>query len=236
MFLRLKNIFYPTTKNFIALLFGLLFVFFGQVVVILFHILLSSPKKTYSYKKALIAHFSNVEGILLLAIYLSITWLAEWMPCSYYCWNGGIKWHHVLVQLLLQDFLQYIFHRLEHSFVILYQNFHIQHHRYKVPKLFDAFSGSLGDTIIMILIPMWSTSRIVHTNLWSYIAFGAIYSSWLLIIHCEYDFPWDGPCRKFGFGTPREHRAHHKHLKYNYGHLFMFWDYLFGTMHEISKN
>jgi sterol desaturase/sphingolipid hydroxylase (fatty acid hydroxylase superfamily) len=125
---------------------------------------------------------------------------------------------------------------LEHSFVILYQNFHIQHHRYKVPKLFDAFSGSLGDTIIMILIPLWITSRIVHTNLWSYIAFGAIYSSWLLIIHCEYDFPWDGPCRKFGFGTPREHRAHHKYLKYNYGHLFMFWDYLFGTMHKISKN
>jgi sterol desaturase/sphingolipid hydroxylase (fatty acid hydroxylase superfamily) len=49
---------------------------------------------------------------------------------------------------------------LEHSFVILYQNFHTHHHRYKVPKLFDAFSGSLGDTISMILIPLWITSRI----------------------------------------------------------------------------
>ena len=192
--------------------------------------------KPLDYKKALIAHFCNIEGISLLAIYLSITWLAKWMPNSYYSWNGGIKWYHVVAQLLLQDFLQYIFHRLEHSFVILYQNFHSHHHQFKIPKLFDAFSGSLGDTIIMILIPLWIVSRIVHTNLWSYIAFGTIYSSWLFIIHCEYDFVWDGIFQTFGFGTPRDHRDHHKYLKCNYGHLFMYWDYMFDTVRKISKN
>lgn len=30
-------------------------------------------------------------------------------------------------------------------------------------------------------------------------------------------------------GTPADHHVHHKLFKYNYGHIFMWWDRLFGT-------
>ena len=29
-----------------------------------------------------------------------------------------------------------------------------------------------------------------------------------------------------GFGTAADHHVHHKMFKYNYGHLFMYWDML----------
>ena len=30
-------------------------------------------------------------------------------------------------------------------------------------------------------------------------------------------------------GTSADHHVHHKLYKYNYGHLFVYWDVLFGT-------
>ena len=60
-------------------------------------------------------------------------------------------------------------------------------------------------------------------------AFGSIYANWLTLIHSEYPLPWDKFFRKFGLGTPGDHHVHHKFFKYNYGHLFMWFDRVCGT-------
>ena len=227
-------------NRFIGLLFGLSSVLMAQIVVISYHLLFRSyliplePDKLqpYCFQTALKKHVSNIEGLFLLGVYLSVTYLMNWMSLSYYSFKGGIIWKDVWFQLLLQDFLQYIVHRLEHKFSFLYKHMHKQHHQYKSPKLFDAFSGSIYDTLLMIIIPLFMVSRIIHTNVWSYAAFGTIYSSWLMLIHSEYRHPWDPLFEKIGFGTSSNHFQHHQRLKVNFGHLFMYWDLLGGTLNS----
>lgn len=35
-----------------------------------------------------------------------------------------------------------------------------------------------------------------------------------------------------GFGTAADHHVHHKLFKYNFGHLFMYWDSVCGTYRD----
>ena len=81
----------------------------------------------------------------------------------------------------------------------------------------------------MILVPLFATAQLVHCNVWSYMAFGSSYASWLTLIHSEFTHPWDPLFRKIGFGTAGDHHVHHKLFVKNFGHLFMYWDRLAGT-------
>ena len=111
----------------------------------------------------------------------------------------------------------------------LYQVSHKPHHKFLNPRLFDAFNGSPTDTFLMILVPLFFTANVVRTNVWSYMTFGSLYANWLCLIHSEYHHPWDRVFRRIGFGTAADHHVHHKLFNYNYGHLFMYYDRLFGT-------
>ena len=143
------------------------------------------------------------------------------MPKSYYSFEGGINWFHVFAQLLLQDFFQYLIHRLEHDVhPKVYQLTHKPHHKFLNPKIFDAFNGSFYDTFFMILVPLFITSRIVHANVWSYMTFGTLYANWLVLVHSEYIHSWDHFFHQIGFGTASFHHIHHKLFLYNFGHLF----------------
>jgi sterol desaturase/sphingolipid hydroxylase (fatty acid hydroxylase superfamily) len=145
------------------------------------------------------------------------------MPDSYYSFQGGINWVHVILQLLCQDSIQYMMHYLEHKAnAKFYQMSHKPHHRFTNPKLFDAFNGSPTDTFCMILIPLFVTAHLIHVNVWSYMTFGTLYANWLCLIHAEFPHPWDGLFRWIGFGTAADHHVHHKLFVYNYGHLFMY--------------
>mmetsp|Transcript_22601 Transcript_22601/g.39024 ORF Transcript_22601/g.39024 Transcript_22601/m.39024 type:complete len:96 (+) Transcript_22601:2-289(+) len=84
----------------------------------------------------------------------------------------------------------------------------------------------------MILIPLFLTARLVNANVWSYMTFGSLYANWLCLIHSEFVMPWDGIFRSLGMGTPADHHVHHKLFKYNFGHLFMYWDKLLGTYQD----
>jgi len=45
--------------------------------------------------------------------------------------------------------------------VMCYQSSHKPHHRFLNPKMFDAFNGSLTDTVCMILFPLSVTAQLV---------------------------------------------------------------------------
>ena len=101
----------------------------------------------------------------------------------------------------------------------------------------DCFTHSLTHTHLfihfcllnMVLFFFQVTSRCVNANVWSYMAFGSLYANWLTLIHAEYAHPWDWLFRCIGFGTAADHHVHHKLFNYNFGHLFMYWDRIFGT-------
>ncbi|KAL7569088.1 hypothetical protein ACA910_016925 [Epithemia clementina (nom. ined.)] len=193
--------------------------------------------RPYDFLEGLRTHIGQPEGFGLLVGYLSVTWMLRLMPSSYYSFEGTIQWKETFFCLVIQDGIQYTMHLLEHVVSpTFYQLSHKPHHRFTNPRLFDAFNGSLADTLCMIIIPLYMTANIVRTcNVWTYMAFGSSYACWLTLIHSEYVFPWDGLFRLFGLGTPADHHVHHKIFKYNYGHLFMWLDQLCGTYRNPNQ-
>lgn len=236
-----------TSERFFSESLGL---FYGLLMVITFNLGLmvylylleifksSSKKKkiTSNFSVRVINHFSNQEGFLTLIFYFCFSWYLHLIPSSYYFLDGPIEWFKVALLLLTQDFFQYIIHRLEHKLNLLNYNLytlsHKKHHLNIYPTFDDSFSGSYLDTIIMILIPMHLSLNLIRGNCQTLSCFGSIYSSWLTLIHSEYSHPWDSFFQKIGFGTPGDHHVHHRFLRFNFGHLFMYWDNLFGTYKE----
>lgn len=186
---------------------------------------------SYVYSSALKNHLAQPGGFLLLGLYLILTWIFDLLPPSYYSFSGGIQYANVGLCLICQDFVQFVMHRIEHvAHPRMYRISHKPHHKFTNPKLFDAFDGSVPDTAIMILFPLFVTAHVVRNcNVWTYMAFGSSYANWLTLIHSEVTFPWEPAFRRVGLGTAADHHVHHKFFKYNFGHLFMWYDRLAGT-------
>jgi len=220
-----------------------LFVFYFFKYGFLSHIYgeepLSIQKKgapRYEFWEGLTTHLSQPEGFVLLGSYLIGTWMLQLMPSAYYSFEGGIEWSQVFLCLVIQDGIQFVMHLLEHSVSpAFYQYSHKPHHKFTNPRIFDAFNGSMLDTIFMILIPLYATANLVNCNVWSYMAFGSLYANWLTLIHSEYTFPWDQIFHCIGFGTPADHHVHHAFFKYNYAHLFTWFDRIWGTYRNPSE-
>jgi sterol desaturase/sphingolipid hydroxylase (fatty acid hydroxylase superfamily) len=224
-----------------GLCYGLLSVVIGQIVVIGYHhwhvhhaasskIQKNSIDTRTTFWADCVVHLVQPEGFLLIGGYLTGTWMLDLMPASYYTWNGGVSVLNLFLQLCLTDCLQTIMHIGQHKLSAnIYQRSHKPHHRFLNPKLFDAFNGSASDTACMVIIPLFATANVIHSNTSTYIAFGTIYSIMLTLIHSEMTHPWDAVFRRFGFGTAGDHHVHHRCFVYNYGHLFMWWDKMAGT-------
>lgn len=215
----------------IGLFYGLSSVFLGQIITVSFLYSNRKSSSSYDFFSAIWSHFSQIEGLLMLSLYLSVSWYGKWLPSSYYLLeNQTIQWKQVAMQLIVQDAGQYAMHRLEHHWKPLYRLGHQYHHKHIHPRWFDAFDGSWIDTSCMILIPLVVTSQVVrNANTWSYMAFGTIYSSWLVLIHSERDHFWEPWFQKCLIGTSHDHQLHHRYYTCNYGHLFMWWDAICGT-------
>jgi len=227
----------------LGLSLGISAVAVGQIFALLYHILrvkgylgalIPIQRKgapTYPLASELLSHLAQPEGFAMLGCYLSGTWMMGWMPASYYSFEGGVQWELVALQLLCQDGIQYLMHRIEHkASPALYQASHKPHHRWTNPKLFDAFNGSAADTFLMILVPLFATAHLVQgCNVWTYMAFGSLYANWLTLIHSEFAHPWDAVFRSLGLGTAADHHIHHALFIKNYGHLFMYFDWVCGT-------
>lgn len=190
--------------------------------------------RPYDFMEGVKTHLSQPEGFVLLGLYLSGTWMLRLMPASYYSFAGGVSWPRVAAQLLVQDAVQFVMHRLEHAVSpAFYKASHKPHHRFVNPRIFDAFNGSAADTTLMILVPLYVTALTVRgTNVWTYMAFGSLYANWLTLIHSEWAHPWDPAFRALGLGTAADHHVHHKLFTKNYGHLFMYWDRACGSYRD----
>ena len=145
----------------------------------------------------------------------------------------AVNWLHVLLQLMITDGVQWLMHLGEHKVhPELYKRSHKPHHVFVSPKLADAYDGSVPDTAIMILIPLIVTARLVDANVWSYMAFGSILGNYFCLIHSEFGHPCDVVFRALFVGTAADHHVHHRKFVSNYGHLFMVWDYLYGSYED----
>lgn len=98
-------------------------------------------KPRYDFWEGLQTHLAQPEGFVLLGSYLSLTWMFNLMPASYYDMGGSVNWLHVASQLVIVDALQTIMHFLEHklspavSCIFFYVNLSYPNHYYIVVLL-----------------------------------------------------------------------------------------------------
>ena len=232
-----------------GLLWGLFFAGFGQVLIIIYHFCRSElgwfrfgaeliqpdrpSKKQETFYQQMIHHIFQPSAFALMGFYLIGIWKASLMPESYYQEDASVDWFHVLLQLLVVDVFTVINHMGEHSLASLYIASHKSHHRFVSPTLFDAFDGSLLDTVLLILFPLFCTCRtLTFVNTWSYIAFGFVYSTHFMLIHSEWPHFLDSVATKLAIYTANDHHVHHARFVYNYAHFFTFWDRALGTYRE----
>lgn len=236
-------------RQWTGLLWGLFFAGVGQVCVLLYHYLRRemgvfkfgaeliqperAPKYNDSFSYQVGKHFFQPASFALMGAYLIGSWKFSLMPDSYYVEIPGVDWLHVLLQLLCVDMFTVVNHMAEHALSVLYIASHKPHHRFVSPTMFDAFDGSVTDTTLLILFPLFCTMRTLwFVNAWSYIAFGFVYSVHFMLIHSEWAHPFDSLASKFGIYVARDHHVHHAKFLYNYAHFFTFWDRALGTYRE----
>jgi alkylglycerol monooxygenase len=133
-----------------------------------------------------------------------------------------------IAALFLGDFVAYWHHRLSHEINFLWAA-HIVHHQSEELNVTTVFRVSafavINRTIFWIWLPIIGFSPMVSSTVILFIGLYQFVSHTRLI-------------DKMGFLeyimiTPSHHRVHHarnpKYIDKNYGHIFIFWDKLFGT-------
>ncbi len=229
----------------VGLFLGLFSVAVGQVVIVLYYYVRRELLQSSNYIQVkqqepktslwtdLAHHVSAPESFLLVFGYLSFVWMFQLLPASYYDLSGPVSLWQLLLQFLVVDFFTYLMHRIEHIFPALYIRSHKPHHHWISPKMFNAFNGSVPDTVSLILIPLFLTHQVCrYVNNWTFIAFGTLYAAQFTLIHCEFHHPWDRLLKLFWIGTAEDHSMHHALVTCNYGHFFTIYDRLFGTYRE----
>jgi len=238
-----------------GLLAGLGAVAFGQLLVILYHlnrrrtapkrITIQGKQPPFKLSDDFASHFGSPESLVMLACYLSLAWFGyiplpfgmNQLPTSYFNWSPACNPLNVIIQLLCVDSAMFMMHLGEHKISSTFYGLsHKPHHKWTNPQLFNAFNGSVTDTFTMILVPLHFTCQVLRfCSLMDYIAFGVIYANYLMLIHSEYPHPWDSLLRKLGVGTPADHHVHHARFLFNFGHLFTYWDRIYGSYRNPAE-
>lgn len=147
--------------------------------------------------------------------------------------------------LVLDDMMQYWWHRASHSFAWLY-NLHRAHHNARYMSVRLVYRNNL---FYYAMMPsLWLSGLLIYLGLgWVYA--GYVVVKMTVIIGAHSDVAWDRPLYAIKWlspvmwlvertiSTPATHHAHHGrhsddpavHYKGNYGNLLFFWDVLFGT-------
>jgi len=159
---------------------------------------------------------------------------------------GGISVFAALALfLVLDDMMQYWWHRASHSFSWLY-NLHRAHHNARYMSVRLVYRNNIIYYAIMPSI--WFSAILIYLGLgWFYA--GYLVVKLAVITGAHSDIKWDAPLYRNRWlspvmwvvertiSTPATHHAHHgRHAddpavnyKGNYGNLLFFWDVLFGT-------
>lgn len=159
---------------------------------------------------------------------------------------GGLNFFAALALfLVLDDMMQYWWHRASHSFSWLY-NLHRAHHNARYMSVRLVYRNNI---IYYAMMPsIWFSAILIYLGLgWFYA--GYLVVKLAVITGAHSDIKWDAPLYRIGWlspvmwvvertiSTPATHHAHHgRHAddpavnyKGNYGNLLFFWDVLFGT-------
>ncbi len=144
--------------------------------------------------------------------------------------KSDLQW--VVLWLLAIDFARYASHILLHKIPALWE-FHRVHHASNEFNVIVGNRVSLAEKFFHDVIQFGLLSMIIglpapYVIIWVLL----IWNTLNVLEHS--DLPWDYGWLGYVFVSPRFHRAHHSSHKLdidnNFGTIFSFWDYLFGTV------
>lgn len=141
-------------------------------------------------------------------------------------------WAHVVLFLVLSDFLSYWQHRLMHRVPILWRLHEFHHAAEEFNALTATREHPLEKAINMAVMVVPALVIGLPTAEFSVviIAFGTIG----LIKHSA--IPWHGWFGKYVIQSPRDHLIHHsrlqEHHNLNFANYFPIWDHVFGTYYD----
>lgn len=158
--------------------------------------------------------------LFYLAAFFVYENIALWeIPSNPFTWFIG---------LLVADFLAYWHHRLSHEINFLWAA-HIVHHQSEDINISTVFRVSFFAVINRSFFFIWmpvlgfhpelALSTILFVGAFQFVTHSRLVGKLGFLEHI--------------FSTPSNHRVHHarneKYIDHNYGHVFMFWDKMFGT-------
>ncbi len=180
-------------------------------------------------------------GVLMCSALL----MNHWFPAAENALVGQPLWLQIGLLLILDDMMQYWWHRLSHTLPWLYK-LHRPHHDAPYMSIRIVYRNNI---FYYALMPsLWFAGALIYMGL------GSVYAVYLVIklsviYGAHSDVRWDAPLYRIPalsplmwllertISTPATHAAHHgrhaddgvTHYKGNYGNLLFFWDVLFGT-------
>lgn len=180
-------------------------------------------------------------GIFLLTFFLAGWWFPNWENHFVDLAFGG----QFLAFLLLDDMLQYWWHRWSHSSRIMWK-LHRPHHLIEEMGVLMTYRNAL---LYYALMPgIWFSAVLIYLGMgYTYLVYLPIKITVILLAHSEtkwdrflYRTPWLHPLAwviERTISTPSTHFAHHglseedgiSHPNGNFGNLLFLWDILFGT-------
>ncbi len=160
-------------------------------------------------------------------------------------WMGWNLWMGLVFYLLIDDVLQYWYHRSAHEYEFLWK-LHRPHHQAEEMGFFVSYRNA---GLYYVLMPnIWWVGFCLFAGLGKAVALGLILKQ-LVIIGSHSTVKWDAPLYRSRLLaplayflerviiTPAFHHAHHgksmadgvSDPNGNYGNMFSIWDQLFGT-------
>lgn len=139
-----------------------------------------------------------------------------------------VRWWHVPLVLLAQDFCYYWSHRCHHVVRVLWAA-HVVHHSSRMFNLSTALRQSwTGLTSALFYVPLIAAG-VPPTLLFFAQGLNLVYQFW---VHTERIGTLPRPV-ELVFNTPSHHRVHHasngSYLDRNFGGILIVWDRLFGS-------
>ena len=149
----------------------------------------------------------------------SIIWCLQLFPMEMYT-PGSVSLMHLLFLTISIDFIQSCAHRSVHTFWkgTLLGRSHMIHHIHRNPNPEDAFFTGFVDATIQLILPVFASLHIVRPSKYTAIAFGCMYSWWLLFIHSSPHIKYPR-LEKLRIVTPRYHHMHHQNPTIHFSNI-----------------
>jgi sterol desaturase/sphingolipid hydroxylase (fatty acid hydroxylase superfamily) len=138
----------------------------------------------------------------------------------------------IVIWMLALDFSLYVSHVLMHRVPWLW-HFHKLHHAATEFNIITGIRFSLAERLFNDLTIFFFLTMVLGLPSPD-VAFTVMFLYRVIDLLQHSDLPWDYGIFGYAIASPRYHRMHHSNCtddsNANYGNIFSFWDYLFGTL------